>query len=164
MPAADSTSHSPANSWVIREKQFARGRSGSSGSGELERRDRDEAAGIGRQRPESGRSGTACLHGPAVARAVRTADRDADCRESALRADRYLPLLVWWAVEKHATVDRSFTVDTFASRSAWQTPLVREVILGRLIKRFAAEGSSAGYAAAARIFGRHRPNLKRSGS
>jgi putative membrane-bound dehydrogenase-like protein len=66
--------------------------------------------------------------------------------------DRYLPLLVWWAVEKHATVDRSFTVDTFASSSAWHTPLVREVILGRLIKRFAAEGSSAGYAAAARIF------------
>jgi putative membrane-bound dehydrogenase-like protein len=66
--------------------------------------------------------------------------------------DRSIPLLVWWAVEKHATVDRSFTVRTFASNSAGGKALVRDVIIGRLLKRFAAEGTSAGFAAAAQIF------------
>lgn len=66
--------------------------------------------------------------------------------------DRYIPLLAWWAVEKHATADRAFTVDTFTSQSAWRTPLVRDVLIGRLIKRFAAEGSPAGYGSAAKIF------------
>ncbi len=67
-------------------------------------------------------------------------------------SDRSIPLLVWWTVEKHATVDRSFTIRTFASRSAWGKAVVRDVIIGRLLKRFAAEGTSAGFAAAAQIF------------
>jgi len=66
--------------------------------------------------------------------------------------DRYVPLLIWWAVESHATADRAFAVETFASKAAWQTPLVRDVIVGRLLKRYAAEGTPEGFAAAARIF------------
>jgi putative membrane-bound dehydrogenase-like protein len=66
--------------------------------------------------------------------------------------DRYIPLLAWWAVESHATADRPFAVETFASKAAWQTPLIRDVIVGRLLKRYAAEGSSEGFAAAAQIF------------
>jgi len=65
--------------------------------------------------------------------------------------DRSIPFLVWWVVEKHATVDRSFTVGAFASRAAWGKALIRDVIVGRLLKRFAAEGTSAGFAAAAQI-------------
>jgi putative membrane-bound dehydrogenase-like protein len=66
--------------------------------------------------------------------------------------DRYIPLLVWWAVEAHATVDRAFAVDRFASTAAWQIPLVRETIVGRLLKRYAAEGTPEGFAAVTQIF------------
>ncbi len=66
--------------------------------------------------------------------------------------DRSIPLLAWWAVESHATADRPFAVEMFASKTAWQTPLIRDVIVGRLLKRYAAEGTPAGFAAAAEIF------------
>ena len=66
--------------------------------------------------------------------------------------DRCVPLLAWWAVESHATADRPFAVELFASKAAWQTPLIRDVIVGRLLKRYAAEGTPAGFAAAAQIF------------
>ncbi len=66
--------------------------------------------------------------------------------------DRYIPLLTWWAVESHATADRPFVVQTFASKTASRTPLVRDVIIGRLLKRYAAEGTPDGFAAAAQIF------------
>lgn len=66
--------------------------------------------------------------------------------------DRMIPLLVWWAVEHHATADREFAIQTFTSPQAWRAPLVREVILGRLIKRYAAEGTPEGFTAAAAIF------------
>ncbi len=81
---------------------------------------------------------------------LRIASRVAENPVSA--KDRYIPLLTWWAVESHATADRPFTVETFASKAAWQTPLVRDVIVGRLLKRYAAEGTPAGFAAAAQIF------------
>ena len=44
--------------------------------------------------------------------------------------DRSIPLLVWWAVESHATADRLFAVDLFASKAAWENLLIRNVIIG----------------------------------
>jgi putative membrane-bound dehydrogenase-like protein len=66
--------------------------------------------------------------------------------------DRCIPLLVWWAVENQATVVRESVLRTFASPSAWSVPLIRDVVVGRLLKRYTAEGTSAGFRAAARIF------------
>jgi putative membrane-bound dehydrogenase-like protein len=66
--------------------------------------------------------------------------------------DRSIPLLTWWAVESHATADRAFVVQTFTTKSAWQTRLIREVIIGRLLKRYLAEGTPEGFAAAAQVF------------
>ena len=40
----------------------------------------------------------------------------------------------------------------FTSQSAWRVPLIREQIVGRLLKRYTAEGSSEGFRLAARIF------------
>jgi putative membrane-bound dehydrogenase-like protein len=66
-------------------------------------------------------------------------------------ADPHIPLLLWWAVEHHAVPARNAVLGLFASAEAWQTPLTREVILGRLTRRYAAEGTVAGYQACARL-------------
>jgi putative heme-binding domain-containing protein len=65
--------------------------------------------------------------------------------------DPHLPLLLWWAVEEHAVTARERVLETFASAVAWQAPLVREVILERLMRRYAAEGTEGGYTACARL-------------
>ncbi len=66
--------------------------------------------------------------------------------------DRCIPLLIWWAVESEALAVRERVLDAFTSPAAWQEPLIREAIPGRLLKRYAAEGSSEGFKSAARIF------------
>jgi putative membrane-bound dehydrogenase-like protein len=65
--------------------------------------------------------------------------------------DPYLPLLLWWAVEQHAVTAMERTLELFGSAAAWQEPLVRDVILERLVRRYAAEGSAASYIACARL-------------
>lgn len=66
--------------------------------------------------------------------------------------DPHIPLLVWWAVERHALADPDMTLRLFASPDAWRMPMIREGLVGRLMRRFAGEGSDAGYAACARLF------------
>lgn len=57
--------------------------------------------------------------------------------------DRYLPLLLWWAVEEHCIDAIGQTSDLFANGSAWSNSLARDVILPRLMKRCAAEATPA---------------------
>ncbi len=66
--------------------------------------------------------------------------------------DPCTPLLVWWAVENQATTVRESALRAFASPSAWDVPLIREMVIGRLLKRYAAEGTPEGFRSAARIF------------
>ncbi len=77
--------------------------------------------------------------------AQRLALRDLD------RDDPHIPLLLWWAVERHAMAAVDGTLERFATPVAWQSALVRSVILGRLMRRFASDGSSEGDSAAARL-------------
>jgi putative membrane-bound dehydrogenase-like protein len=65
--------------------------------------------------------------------------------------DAYLPLLLWWAVEKHCLAGRERVLKFFTSHEAWKNPLIQSAILGRLARRYAAEGSPAGYIACARL-------------
>jgi putative membrane-bound dehydrogenase-like protein len=65
--------------------------------------------------------------------------------------DPYLPLLLWWAVEQHAVTARDQAMELFGSRPAWDQPMVRDVILERLTRRYAAEGSAPADAACARL-------------
>lgn len=55
--------------------------------------------------------------------------------------DPQLPLLLWWTVERHCLAETSLCTELFASASAWQTRLIRETILPRLMRRYAADGS-----------------------
>jgi putative membrane-bound dehydrogenase-like protein len=65
--------------------------------------------------------------------------------------DPHIPLLLWWAVEAHAVSARDQVLEAFGGPEAWAAPLVREVILERLMRRYAGEGGQAGYTACARL-------------
>ncbi len=65
--------------------------------------------------------------------------------------DRYLPLLIWWAVEQHAIDASSTVLAQFADESGWRNSLIRKEILPRLMKRFAGDGSGAGFRSAATL-------------
>ena len=58
--------------------------------------------------------------------------------------DPHIPLLSWWAVEKHAITGRERVLRLFGGPEAWKLSMVREVILERLIRRYASEGTEAG--------------------
>lgn len=65
--------------------------------------------------------------------------------------DPHLPLLLWWAVQEHAIDARERVLAAFGTPAAWQQPLVRAVILERLVRRYAAENSADGYTACAQL-------------
>ncbi len=73
---------------------------------------------------------------------VRDLDRD----------DSHVPLLLlWWAVEQHALVDLEDTLARFTGPAAWRSAMIRSTILGRLVRRLAAEKNAVGDAACARV-------------
>lgn len=60
-------------------------------------------------------------------------------------ADARLPLLWWWAVERHCIRDRDEVLKRFLRPFAWHSRLGRESLIPRLIRRYAAEASPAGW-------------------
>jgi putative membrane-bound dehydrogenase-like protein len=56
-------------------------------------------------------------------------------------ADPHIPLLLWWAVERHAVSAADEVLARFADPAEWSFALTREVILPRLVRRYAAEGT-----------------------
>jgi putative heme-binding domain-containing protein len=66
-------------------------------------------------------------------------------------ADPYMPLLSWWAVERHAVAARNDVVALFSDASIRQLPLAHDTIVPRLIRRYAAEDSEPGYLACATL-------------
>jgi putative membrane-bound dehydrogenase-like protein len=67
------------------------------------------------------------------------------------RRDPYVPLQLWWAVERHAvTALREFD-KFFSSPEAWKSGLVRETIVERLMRRWAAAGDTEAFDAAAHL-------------
>jgi putative heme-binding domain-containing protein len=72
-------------------------------------------------------------------------------RRSEDAADVHVPLLLWWAVEVHCEKHRDEVLSLLADGTLWQQPLVREVILERLMKRFAQAGSRSDLATCAKL-------------
>ncbi|QDT51234.1 Cytochrome c [Symmachiella dynata] len=64
--------------------------------------------------------------------------------------DLRIPLLLWWAVESRAVADADQVLEQFAHADAW-TVAANQPILRNLIRRYAAEGTPAGYDACLRI-------------
>src|SRR5205085_2388154 len=67
------------------------------------------------------------------------------------RDDPHIPLLAWWAIEAHVVQARDPVLRMFGTPEAWQAPLVRDVILERLMRRCAAKDSEVGLTACARL-------------
>ncbi|MDZ4857367.1 MAG: PVC-type heme-binding CxxCH protein [Candidatus Hydrogenedentes bacterium] len=72
---------------------------------------------------------------------VRDADND----------DLHIPLLLWWAVEHHAMEGLGPILDAVESASAKESAMVRETLLPRLVRRYAAEGNAIGDGACVRL-------------
>ena len=66
-------------------------------------------------------------------------------------SDPHLPLLWWWAVEKHSVSGREEVLKRFVRPTLWESALGREFLLPRLIRRYAAEGTPAGLDSVARL-------------
>ena len=66
---------------------------------------------------------------------------EALCANDADLQDRHLPLQYWWAVEAHA--EQFDQIHTWLqNHQVWARPIVRQVILGRLMQRYASSGTS----------------------
>ncbi|MBL9212414.1 MAG: hypothetical protein JNL92_18275 [Opitutaceae bacterium] len=64
--------------------------------------------------------------------------------------DPYVPLQLWWAIEDKCGADRAAVVALFSAAdraTVWARPLVREHLAARLMRRFAAAGAPADWAA-----------------
>jgi putative membrane-bound dehydrogenase-like protein len=92
------------------------------------------AATAARLRPDAG------LH---VAHGVALQDADA--------ADPFIPLQLWWAVERHAVARMERALELFSNAAAWDSRLARQSLLPRLVRRYAAEGSTPALQASARL-------------
>ena len=82
------------------------------------------AATAARLRPDAGLQ---------VAQRLALQDRDAE--------DPFIPLQLWWAIERHAVAAIDRTLELFAGPEAWNSHLARQSLLPRLVRRYAAEGS-----------------------
>ncbi|MFM9064784.1 MAG: hypothetical protein ACKOOI_17365, partial [Pirellula sp.] len=56
--------------------------------------------------------------------------------------DPYMPLLWWWAVERHCIEGSQEVLKRFVRPTLWNSQLGRDKLLGLLIRRYAAESSS----------------------
>ncbi len=66
-------------------------------------------------------------------------------------SDIYQPLLLWWAIESKAASDRDALLALFEDRTMWGWPLVENVLIERLMRRWALAGSQAELLACARL-------------
>jgi putative membrane-bound dehydrogenase-like protein len=64
--------------------------------------------------------------------------------------DPFIPLQIWWAIEDKTLSDRQRVLSLFSESNVWQSRMTRANLL-RLIRRYAAEGKSDGYAACLRL-------------
>ena len=78
-----------------------------------------------------------------IIEALVTHDEDA--------ADPYLPLLLWWAVERHAVAAHNALLEAVCQPQVWQRPLMHKTVLPRLMRRYAADASRTGYLACAKL-------------
>ncbi len=65
--------------------------------------------------------------------------------------DPHIPLLLWWAVESKAVSDRDAVLALFNTPDRWRLPLVTQVMIERIGRRYLAEGTDTDYQTCARL-------------
>lgn len=68
------------------------------------------------------------------------------------REDPYLPLQLWWAIERHSVLAVDAAVELLNTPAVWESPVARDIILPRLVRRYAAEGTGPTLQACAALF------------
>jgi len=66
--------------------------------------------------------------------------------------DPHIPLLIWWAVETHVRQHPADVLNFLAERTVWDYPLVRQHLLERVMRRFAATGKREDLDVCAKLF------------
>jgi putative heme-binding domain-containing protein len=72
-------------------------------------------------------------------------------RRSEDQADPHLPLLIWWGIEAKADTDRQAVLGLLRDPGFWDEPLVRQHLIERLMRRYAATGLRRDLATAAEL-------------
>ena len=67
-------------------------------------------------------------------------------------ADIHVPLLLWWSIESKCEKDRDRVLDLYRDALLWRTKLSEQVVLPRLMKRFAMAGSQKDYQTCVDLF------------
>jgi putative heme-binding domain-containing protein len=80
----------------------------------------------------------------AIVRQLLAHDEDA--------GDDRLPLLLWWAIESKAESDRDEVAALFSDTTLWSRPIVRQHLLGRLMRRYAQAGTRRDLLTCAALF------------
>ncbi len=57
--------------------------------------------------------------------------------------------MIWWAIESKAASDREAVLALVEEPETWKRPIVRDVLIERLARRYVALGEDGGYAACA---------------
>jgi putative heme-binding domain-containing protein len=68
--------------------------------------------------------------------------------------DPYIPLMCWWTIEANCDGEREAVMGLLKEPAAWDAPVMKQHILWRLMRRFAAKGSHADYLTCAALLDR----------
>jgi putative membrane-bound dehydrogenase-like protein len=71
---------------------------------------------------------------------------------SADASDPHLPLLLWWAIESKAKGEPHAVVDLFKNAKLWSLPIMKQMILERVMRRFAQSGTRNDLLICAKLF------------
>src|SRR5262249_55826813 len=65
--------------------------------------------------------------------------------------DKFIPLLLWWAMESKASSDRSLLLDKLHETRLWAAPIFQKYLAPRLGQRYTAERTEANFATCAQL-------------
>ncbi|MCF7763524.1 MAG: ThuA domain-containing protein [Verrucomicrobia bacterium] len=82
----------------------------------------------------------------AMVRGLLTWDED--------RLDKRIPLLLWWAIESKAELDRGVLLEFLKDPTVWESGIMKEHVLERLARRYAQSGSRQDLMTCAALFDR----------
>src|SRR5580704_16751691 len=72
-------------------------------------------------------------------------------------ADPHVPLLIWWAIESKMATDFDVLLPFFERPETWRRPIVRNVLVERIARRYMALGPRGGYKSCAWLL-QHAPS------
>lgn len=60
-------------------------------------------------------------------------------------SDPHIPLLIWWSIESKAESDVAAIKELFSENNIWRNKIVRNDVIGRIMRRYASQETIEGY-------------------